>query len=72
VNAMDWNRISRIEKLASVMWPDQVPKDRRQQMDALARGEGKSLKGLTLLSHEERGATSPLGGTAVQQPKKRK
>jgi hypothetical protein len=60
----DWSNLPRFSKLASAMFPDLVDAERRQQMEALARGEGKKLKGPALLSHEERGATSPLGGQA--------
>ena len=61
----DWNSLPRFVKLASAMFPDQVPKDRRETMNALARGEGRKLKGPELLSHEQRGAVSPLGNVAV-------
>jgi hypothetical protein len=61
----DWSNPPRFSKLASAMFPDQVPPDRRATMNALARGEGKKLQGPNLLSHEERGAVSPLGNVAV-------
>jgi hypothetical protein len=47
------------------MYPDLVDGQRRQQMEKLARGEGKRLGGSELLSHEKRGAVSPLGNVAV-------
>jgi hypothetical protein len=61
----DWSNLPRFSKLASAMFPDLVDAQRRQQMDALAKGEGKKLKGPALLPHEERGAVSPLGNVAV-------
>jgi hypothetical protein len=55
------------------MYPDQVPPERRREMDALARNEKKQLRGANLLSHEERKHVSQLGGVAVwsQQEKKK-
>jgi hypothetical protein len=69
----DWNSLPRLSKLASVLYADQVSKDRRATMDAIARREGKSLKGPALLSDAERGPVSKLGGVAVlSQQQKRK
>jgi hypothetical protein len=34
-------------------------------MDQIAKGEKKQLRGPALLSHETRGAVSPLGNVAV-------
>jgi hypothetical protein len=67
-----WSNLPRFSKLASCMYPDLVDGQRRQQMEKLARGEGKRLGGSNLLSHQARGATSPLGGTAVQRPQPKK
>jgi hypothetical protein len=69
----DWNGLPRFSKLASALYPDQVPAERRQQMNKIAAGEGKRLGGANLLSHEARKHVSQLGGTAVssQQEKKK-
>jgi hypothetical protein len=61
----DWQRKSRLEKLASVMYPNLATEGTRKQMAELARGEGKRAPGASkLLSSRERGAVSPLGGQA--------
>jgi hypothetical protein len=65
----DWESLPRFVKLASAMFPDQVPPERRAEMDALARGEKRQLRGPGLLSHEARGAVSPLGGVATTKGK---
>jgi hypothetical protein len=65
----DWDRLIRFSKLASAMYPDLTPKDRRAQMERIAAGEGRRLGGANLLSHEARSHVSPLGGLAVQQKK---
>jgi hypothetical protein len=68
----EWQGLPRFSKLASAMFPDQVSLERRAEMDKIARGEKRQLRGPGLLSHEARGATSPLGGTAVERPQPRK
>jgi hypothetical protein len=60
-----WANLPRFTKLASALYPDLVDAERRREMDALAHGEGRKLKGPELLSHEKRGAVSPLGNVAV-------
>jgi hypothetical protein len=65
----DWENLPRFSKLGSVMWPDQVPADRRATMNKLAAGEKRQLRGPGLLSHEARGAVSPLGGLATTKGK---
>jgi hypothetical protein len=61
----EWDRLPRFSKLASAMFPDQVSPERRAEMDKIARGEKRQLRGPGLLSHEARGAVSPLGNVAV-------
>jgi hypothetical protein len=61
----EWDRLPRFSKLASALFPDQVPPDRRAEMDRIVRGEKRQLRGPNLLSHEKRGAVSPLGNVAV-------
>jgi hypothetical protein len=68
----DWNGLPRFSKLSSVLYPQQVSKERLAQMEALARREGKNLKGPALLSDQERGAVSQLGGVAVSSAEKGK
>jgi hypothetical protein len=37
----DWSKLTRAQKLASVLYPHQVPKERQAEMERLARNEGK-------------------------------
>ena len=67
-----WADLPRMSKLASALYPNLVPPERRKEMDAIARGEGKKLSGPKLLSDAERGAVSKLGGTAVGWPEPKK
>jgi hypothetical protein len=53
-----------MEKLASVIYPEQIPLERRREMERIARGEGKRLRGPNNLSDEARKHVSPLGGVA--------
>jgi hypothetical protein len=38
---MEWSKLSRVEKPASVLYPRQVSKERQAEMERLARNEGK-------------------------------
>jgi hypothetical protein len=53
-----------MEKLASVLYPEQIPLERRREMERIATGEGKRLHGPALVSDEARKHVSPLGGVA--------
>jgi hypothetical protein len=64
----EWSNLPRFSKLASAMFPDQVSPERRAEMDKIARGEKRQLRGPGLLSHEARGAVSPLGNVAKGWP----
>jgi hypothetical protein len=68
----DWDRLSRFSKLASAMFPNLVPPERRKEMDQIAAREGKRLRDPALLSDEARKHVSPLGGEAKPWPKARK
>jgi hypothetical protein len=61
---MTWEKLSRFSKLASCMYPDLVDPTIRAQMEKLAKGEGKSLRGANTLSDEARKHVSPLGNVA--------
>jgi hypothetical protein len=37
----EWSKLSRAEKLASVLYPNQVSEERRKQMAEFAKAEGK-------------------------------
>jgi hypothetical protein len=67
----DWAKLDRFSKLASAMFPDLVPPERRKEMDAIARREGKSLRGPNLISDKARKHLSPLGGEAKPWPAKK-
>jgi hypothetical protein len=61
-----WRQLTRDERVASVMYPELAEEARRKEMDQISRGEGKQspTQRPPLLSDRERGAVSPLGGTA--------
>jgi hypothetical protein len=61
-----WRDLSRDEKAASVMYPALAEETRRKEMDQISRGEGKRspTQRPSLLRDQQRGAVSPLGGTA--------
>jgi hypothetical protein len=61
-----WGELSPQEKAANVMYPQLAEETRRKEMDQISRGEGKKspTQRPPLLSDRERGAISPLGGTA--------
>jgi hypothetical protein len=66
----EWDKKSRAEKLSAVMYPQLTSETTRREMSEIARGERRKPPAPSpLLSHETRGATSPLGGQA--QPRKR-
>jgi hypothetical protein len=67
----EWSNLPRFSKLASIMFPDQTPPERRREMDQILRGEGKQQRGPGLLSHEARKHVSQLGGVAVSAGGKR-
>ena len=61
----DWERKSKAEKLASVLYPDLAGQRSQQQMQEIARAFGrKPPQQQALLADKDRGAVSPLGGTA--------
>ena len=60
-----WDQRTRTEKHASVLWSGQTDKDTQSEMAAIAKGEKKQAPAKQpLLSDQERGACSPLGGRA--------
>jgi hypothetical protein len=61
----EWDKLSRMEKLASVMYAGHTDAETRREMASRARAEGKvAPKPAPLLPDHKRGAVSPLGGTA--------
>ena len=65
IRSLEWFRRTRFERLASVIYPAHTDDDTRRQMNQLAANERKNGPVPSpLLSHGERGATSPLGGAA--------
>jgi hypothetical protein len=65
-----WAKLSEPEKIANVLYPDLAGAERQKEMAEIAQANGKRAPHRsTLLSDQERGATSPLGGAA--QPSKR-
>jgi hypothetical protein len=61
-----WSQLTREEKLSSVLYPDLIRDPKREaEMRSIAKGEGKRAPASSpLLSDADRGAVSPLGGTA--------
>jgi hypothetical protein len=60
-----WAELSREEKLASVLYPANVPEGRLKEMQSIAQGERKRPPQQSpVLSNEPRGAISPLDGRA--------
>jgi hypothetical protein len=60
-----WHERTRMQRLASVLFPGLADEDTRRQMAELARGEGKRPPATQpLLADHTRGCQSPLGGRA--------
>jgi hypothetical protein len=61
----EWDRKSRLEKLASVMYAGHTDVETQREMASRARYEGKQPpKQAPLIADHKRGPVSPLGGTA--------
>ena len=58
-----WHQRPRMSRLANILYPAHAGEDTRQEMERLAANEGKRAPQPTnLLSDQERGPVSPLGG----------
>jgi hypothetical protein len=70
-NVEEWHRLTRMEKLANVIYAGQVPAQTRRVMNQLAAGERSRPPAPQGLLHDhQRGAVSPLGGQAVRSNKR--
>jgi hypothetical protein len=60
-----WHQLNLGEQVSRVMYPSLAEPEMREEMEKIARANKKRPpKGPTLLSHDQRGAMSPLGGKA--------
>jgi hypothetical protein len=62
----EWKNRSPDEKRAAILWSGLVPKETRQAMASLTEVGKKPPGQQRLLNDSERGAVSPLGGTAAR------
>jgi hypothetical protein len=62
-----WSELSRQERVASVLYPQMAEETRRKEMTEISAKNGKKAPYQEpLLSGQQRGAVSPLGGQAGQ------
>jgi hypothetical protein len=60
---LEWHQLSRTEQCANVLYPHLS--DRQGEMSRIAKAEGKRAPHQEpLLTHQQRGAVSPIGGVA--------
>ena len=64
----DWHKRTRNQRLAAVLYPNQVSESTRKQMRELSANEMKKPPTATpLMPDHKRGSVSPLGGTAQRR-----